>query len=133
MKTDIVTTEEIEPPSTMTVPHSRSLVFYKRFFPELSRAEWNDWRWQLRNLITDLYELECILRVSEDEHNAIIRHGTCFPIAITPYYASLLDPNDPSQPLCHLLCSRSSGHGTEAGWRCLHSPILARDCLWNPQ
>ncbi|UCG99936.1 MAG: KamA family radical SAM protein [Deltaproteobacteria bacterium] len=77
----------------------RTLDFQRQFFPRASLKEWDDWRWQLRNRITHLHELECILQLSEDERNAIVRHGTWFPIAITPYYASLLDPNDPSQPL----------------------------------
>lgn len=85
MKTDIVTIQEIESPGPMAGSHSRTISFRERFFPEVTCAEWDDWRWQLRNLITDLHELECILQLSEDERNAIVRHGTWFPIAITPY------------------------------------------------
>ncbi len=91
--------EEAEPPGPMAGFHSRVLSFREQFFPEVTCAEWDDWRWQLRNRITDLHGLERIILLSEDERNAIIRHGTLFPIAVTPYYASLLDPNDSSQPL----------------------------------
>ena len=93
--------EEIEPPGPTAGSQSRTLSFRERFFPEATCAEWNDWRWQLRNRITDLHELVRIMLLSEDERNVIVRHGKLGPVAITPYYASLLDPNDPSQPLCH--------------------------------
>ncbi len=78
---------------------SQALAFRKRFFPEATRAEWNDWRWQLRNRIEDIHVLQRIFRLSEDERNAITSCAGQLPVAITPYYASLLDENDPLQPL----------------------------------
>jgi lysine 2,3-aminomutase len=76
-----------------------SRVFWKRFFPEASRREWNDWRWQLRNRIKDLTALERLMRLTHDERSAILRHRGALPVGISPYYASLLDPRDASQPL----------------------------------
>src|SRR5262245_50517916 len=40
-----------------------------------------------------------MLRLSEDERTAIERHSGPLPVGLTPYYASLLDENDPLQPL----------------------------------
>ncbi len=53
----------------------------------------------MRNRITTLEALSSLLRLSQDERAAI--HGTrkCLHARITPYYASLLDPDDPEQPL----------------------------------
>jgi lysine 2,3-aminomutase len=76
----------------------RTLAFRKRFYSDVSSAEWDDWRWQLRNRIT-VYELDQILRLSEDERIAINLREKQIPVAITPYYASLLDEKDPQQPL----------------------------------
>jgi lysine 2,3-aminomutase len=76
-----------------------SRVFWKRFFPEASRREWNDWRWQLRNRIKDLTALERLMRLTHDERSAILRHRGALPVGISPYYASLLEPRDASQPL----------------------------------
>jgi len=73
--------------------------FRQRFYPLVTNTEWNDWRWQLRNSIRDLAGLERIIRLSDDERIAIDRHRGPLPAGITPYYASLLDPNDPAQPL----------------------------------
>jgi lysine 2,3-aminomutase len=77
----------------------RTSAFRKRFFPGASNAEWNDWRWQLGHRITRLPQLERIVRLTDDERNAIIRSSVSPPVAITPYFASLLDENDPVQPL----------------------------------
>ncbi|MBN2317637.1 MAG: KamA family radical SAM protein [Acidobacteria bacterium] len=77
----------------------RSLYFRKEYFPDISDREWNDWRWQLANRIKDLAGLEKIIRLSEDERRAVDEYRGLLPVAITPYYASLLDRNDPLQPL----------------------------------
>ena len=99
MEKHSINIEENEPPGRMAGFHTRALSFREQFFPEATRAEWDDWSWQLRNRITDLHELERIILLSEDERNAIISGGALFPVAITPYYASLLDGNNSSQPL----------------------------------
>ncbi len=78
---------------------ARSREFRKRFFPEASQSEWNDWRWQLRNRIKDLKTLERIIHLSEEERSAILRHTGSLPVGINPYYVSLIDRYDPQQPL----------------------------------
>jgi len=73
--------------------------FYRRFYPNTSTAEWNDWRWQMRVRIRSLAELSRIFRLSEDEHSAVARHEGALPVGITPYYASLMGLEDASEPL----------------------------------
>ncbi len=77
----------------------RSLAFRKRFFPDITNAEWNNWRWQLRNRIRTLDQLSSMLRLSEEERNVFTRQGQSLPLAITPYYASLLEEKNPRQAL----------------------------------
>jgi lysine 2,3-aminomutase len=77
----------------------RSGRFRRRFFPHASTAEWNDWRWQLRHRLKSLEGLERIVRLSEEERETIRRLGNHLPLGITPYYASLLHRDDPSDPL----------------------------------
>ena len=77
----------------------RSRAFRKRFFPNASDQDWNDWRWQLQNRIRDLPGLERILNLSLDERTAVERHTGSLPVGMNPYYASLLDRDDPLQPL----------------------------------
>ena len=62
-------------------------------------AQWNDWRWQMRERISTVEELGRYLRLSEAERAQIRAAGTRYRWAITPYYASLMDPHDPACPL----------------------------------
>jgi len=79
--------------------NSGALEFRRKFFKDVSDTEWNDWHWQLRHRITGLDELERMFDLSDEERSALNGHGSAFPVAITPHYASLLDPYDSSQPL----------------------------------
>jgi len=73
--------------------------FYRRFYSGTSVREWNDWRWQLRTRVRTLDELARIFRLSEDERSAVERHEGALPVGITPYYASLMGLDDPSEAL----------------------------------
>ena len=78
-------------------PDSRA--FLRRHYPDTSVAEWSDWRWQLRTRIRSLAQLEKIFALSEEERDAVARHTGSLPVGITPYYASLMAPDDPLDPL----------------------------------
>jgi lysine 2,3-aminomutase len=81
------------------LPSSHTALFLERFFPGTSLDDWNDWRWQLRHRIVDIDTLGRFLHLSDDERT-INDHGMKgFPMAVMPYYASLLDPEDSNQPL----------------------------------
>src|SRR4029077_15657396 len=80
-----------------TTPATRG--FRKRFFPTVSNQDWNDWRWQSQNRVKNLAQVERMLELSEDERQALIQGASMLPVGITPYYMSLLDRVDPTQPL----------------------------------
>ena len=61
--------------------------------------EWNDWRWQYRNRICGVDELSRVVDMSDDEKNSMAECLAKFRMAITPYYASLMDPGDPRDPI----------------------------------
>ena len=73
--------------------------FYRRFYPGTSSADWNDWHWQFRTRIRTLEELARVFRLSADEASAVGRHEGALPVGITPYYASLMGLDDPTEPL----------------------------------
>jgi lysine 2,3-aminomutase len=73
--------------------------FYRRFYPNTSAVEWNDWRWQMRVRIRSLAELSRIFKLSDDEYSAVERHEGALPVGITPYYASLMGLEDAREPL----------------------------------
>src|SRR5512139_1099374 len=64
-------------------PSPRSQAFRKQFFPEATAAEWNDWRWQVRNRITGVEMLSRILWLSAEEEAAINTRGGAIPLNIT--------------------------------------------------
>jgi lysine 2,3-aminomutase len=70
-----------------------------RRWKNVGASEWNDWKWQVRNRVTTLEELEQIIQLTEEEREGITRVLKKFRMAITPYYASLMDPEDPQCPV----------------------------------
>jgi lysine 2,3-aminomutase len=87
------------PPPRWRTSNPATRTFRKRFFPNVSDREWNDWRWQSRHRIRTLEQFEQILKLSDSERAALEQGGTMLPVGITPYYMSLIDPEDPQQPL----------------------------------
>lgn len=78
-------------------PQTRA--FRKAFFAQATDQEWNDWRWQSRNRIRKLAQLEQMLVLTDEERNALVEGGSMLPVGVTPYYMSLLSRDDPNQPL----------------------------------
>ena len=73
--------------------------FMRRFYPDATPEDWNDWRWQSRHRIRTLPELERIFTLSQDERAAASRHTGSLPVGITPFYASRMGLDDPMEPL----------------------------------
>ena len=61
--------------------------------------EWRDWRWQMRHRITSVEALARVVPLTPSEQRTIERALTRFRFAVTPYYASLMDPDDPACPI----------------------------------
>lgn len=61
--------------------------------------EWYDWRWQVRNRITTVERLKGVVSLDPDEERSIRECLFTFRMAITPYYASLIDRGDPACPI----------------------------------
>jgi lysine 2,3-aminomutase len=80
--------------------------FASRFAPgprsiwrDVPDALWNDWHWQQRERVTHLEQLERVIRVTPGERQAAIETEKDFHMGITPYYAALMDPDDPACPV----------------------------------
>jgi lysine 2,3-aminomutase len=74
-------------------PGSRSI------WKDIPETLWNDWHWQQRDRITRLDQLEKVIRLTEGERRAVVESDAEFHMGITPYYAALMDPDDPSCPI----------------------------------
>jgi lysine 2,3-aminomutase len=84
---------------TQRVNKTRALEFRDRHFPYVSDADWDDWRWQSRHRIKNLAQFDALIRLSESEREALNQGGTMLPVGVTPYYMSLIDPDDALSPL----------------------------------
>lgn len=68
----------------------------------------DDWRWQLQHSISRPEQLQAALRLSEAEAQGLEALGKRgFPMAITPYYLGLIDPNDEHCPIRRQVVPRS--------------------------
>src|SRR5678815_4300025 len=56
---------------------------------DVTQEQWDDWRWQVRNIIN-------LTKQEEEDIEAVLEK---FRVGITPYYASLMDPEDPHDPV----------------------------------
>ena len=66
---------------------------------EVTEEQWNDWRWQMRNRISTTNQLQQVIHVSEKDAHAIDRCLSLLRMAISPYYATLIDPDDSDDPI----------------------------------
>lgn len=65
----------------------------------IARAHWDDWTWQMQHRIRSAEDLARYVHVSSSEREAIARLSDRFRFLITPYYVSLMDPEDPHCPI----------------------------------
>ena len=79
--------------------NTRTRAFRRAFYRDVPDKDWNDWRWQSRHRVRKLDQIERMLILSDDEREALIKGESMLPVGITPYYMSLLDRDDATQPL----------------------------------
>ncbi|MFZ4614994.1 MAG: lysine 2,3-aminomutase [Rectinemataceae bacterium] len=74
---------------------------YRRIplYKDVQPGQWNDWRWQMRNDIKDVETLAQVVQLSEADKADVSEVLKRFKMAITPYYASLIDPVNPVCPV----------------------------------
>ncbi len=61
-----------------------------------SKSDWTDWKWHIRHSIKTVDDFERVLGVSfpEKKKRAFVRTVLKFPMSVTPYYLSLIDPDE---------------------------------------
>lgn len=98
---------EKEPPGTGSIrteveeepPGRVALEGRVRFFGHVSDDNWHDWKWHFRNRITTVEELARYIPLSAKDREQIRLVTTKYPLSITPYYLSLINPEDPVDPI----------------------------------
>ena len=67
-------------------------------YADVPTEKWNDWRWQLSHRLNTAEEIEKIVPLTESERKALNASGL-FRVEITPYFISLINPDDPDDPV----------------------------------
>ncbi|ETI90980.1 MAG: Lysine-2,3-aminomutase [Clostridium butyricum DORA_1] len=65
----------------------------------VTTEQWNSWKWQIANRITTVEELEKVVNLTTQEKNGIKAALNKLKMSITPYYATLIDPDDYDCPI----------------------------------
>lgn len=66
---------------------------------DIPDEDWNNWKWHLQKRIHAIEQLEQVIHVSQEEREAFDETSRLFKMGITPYYASLMDKDDPKCPI----------------------------------
>ena len=64
-------------------------------FKDVTDEQWNDWHWQVEHRLSTVEEIAQVVNLTEQEKADIEKVMGGFRVGITPYYASLMDPDDP--------------------------------------
>jgi lysine 2,3-aminomutase len=67
----------------------------KKMFPTVTDEQWNDWKWQVKNRIETLDQLKQLIPLTEAEENGVRESLKTLRMAITPYYLSLINLENP--------------------------------------
>lgn len=68
-------------------------------WPDASREQWQDYRWQLKNRVSSLSALESRMELSQEERAGVLLAGQKLAMSITPHFFQLIDRNDPDCPI----------------------------------
>jgi lysine 2,3-aminomutase len=66
---------------------------------DVTEAQWNDWKWQASHVVKTLDELRQIITPTDDEERGVLECARYFKFGIPPYFASLMDPDEPNCPV----------------------------------
>jgi lysine 2,3-aminomutase len=67
-------------------------------FADVPEEQWNSWRWQLSHRLNSAEEIGRVISLSDSERRALSA-SHLFRVDITPYFISLIDPDDPADPV----------------------------------
>jgi lysine 2,3-aminomutase len=68
-------------------------------YKDVNPLDWEDWRWQMKNRITKLDQIAQVVKLTPQEEEGIKSAKGRMAMAITPYWAALIDAEDPNCPI----------------------------------
>ncbi|UZJ81110.1 lysine 2,3-aminomutase [Fictibacillus sp. KU28468] len=66
---------------------------------DVTEEQWNDWLWQLTHTVRNLEDLKKVVNLTPEEEEGVRISTMTIPLNITPYYAWLMDEDDPRCPI----------------------------------
>jgi lysine 2,3-aminomutase len=69
------------------------------YWPMEAMEKWDDYKWQLRNRVNTLADLEKHINLTQEERSGIILSGNRLAMSITPHFMNLVDKDDPDCPI----------------------------------
>jgi lysine 2,3-aminomutase len=72
---------------------------WQELFPGVPEADWRDWRWQHRSALRTPADLARVADLTEAERRGLSLASGHSRVAVTPYYASLMDRRHASCPI----------------------------------
>ncbi len=81
------------------------------YWSDDATENWDDHRWQLRNRVDSLADLDLRLNLTDEERAGVLLAGTKLAMAITPHFFNLIDRDDPDCPIRRQVIPR-----IEEGW-----------------
>ena len=66
---------------------------------DIPYEDWNSAKWQLKNRVSSLADIEKHLKLCEEERAGILLTGTKLATSVTPHYFNLIHPTDPDCPI----------------------------------
>jgi len=73
--------------------------------------KWDDYKWQLRNRVNTLSDLESRINLTDVERAGVLLAGNKLAMSITPHFFNLIDKDDPNCPIRRQIIPR-----IEEGW-----------------
>jgi len=98
----------------MTSPSDLDATFRSHapgYWPDSAMEKWDDHKWQLRNRIDSLADLEARINLTDEERAGVLLAGTKLAMSITPHFFNLIDKDDPDCPIRRQVIPR-----IEEGW-----------------
>jgi lysine 2,3-aminomutase len=76
-------------------------LYFQRYTPwrDVTREQWDDWKWQMQHSISTPEQLGQIFPLSEERQARIRSTLWKYKFLVAPYYLSLADPGNPQCPI----------------------------------
>lgn len=89
-----------EPPHIASMTADTTIARSPRpaLWADVPAEQWDDWRWQLANRLNTVDELAKVIHLTAEEMAGLTAEDK-FRVDVIPYFASLIDPDDPHCPI----------------------------------